>query len=41
MFADNKIQITTELMYEVYKEHANHCPMIKMFERWCGKNLNQ
>ena len=29
MFADNKIEITPKLMYEDYKEHGNHSPMIK------------
>ena len=37
MFADNEIHASPELMYEVYKEHENQCPMIKMIERWCGK----
>ena len=39
MFADNEIHTTPEIMYKVYKEHENICPMIEMFEKlWSRKS---
>ena len=37
MFSENKILTTPDLMYEVYMEHGEKCPMLDLFYKWCGK----
>tara|TARA_Y100000766_G_C18673396_1_gene491152 strand:- start:88 stop:681 length:594 start_codon:yes stop_codon:yes gene_type:complete len=37
MFAENKILTTPDLMYEIYKDHGDKCPMFDLFYKWCGK----
>ena len=39
MFAENKFQLSNELMLQVYKDHENNCPLTQVFSKWTGNTF--
>ena len=39
MFAENKFQLSNELMLQVYKDHGNNCPLTQVFSKWTGNTF--
>ena len=37
MFANNQTTINSELLYEVYTEHNEKCPISELFYKWTGR----